>query len=272
VIASIAICGAALSRPDWIAAAGEAFQFICDNLAKAIVSFHFLPGGSASTPLSRTATPAWRAPRSRCGKAPRTAAISSAPLPGREPWTRILGRRAGRLRLFARNTDLPEQVPHAARLRHPDAVGQRHDDRRAWQAFYATVDQAYAERANTLIQAFAGDVATNYMQCRPFSNNFEFCTSCLEIISLWPAIRCADTGSGQGRARPQPAQRLPMIVAPGETLPAGHPAEARPCRRPAHRLCCGGMVCSPPLTSAAVLSHVLPIAGEFADVPHRGTA
>ena len=124
--------------------------------------------------------------------------------------------------------------------------------------FYATVDQAYAERANTMIQAFAGDVASQYLQMATYLNSFEFCTSCIEIIVYGPP---ADSRTQElvkavlGRSLPN---RLLMIVAPGESLPPGHPAEGKTMQEglPAAYVC-GGRVCSPPITSAAMLSHVL---------------
>jgi uncharacterized protein YyaL (SSP411 family) len=124
--------------------------------------------------------------------------------------------------------------------------------------FYATLDQSYAERANTLIQAFAGDVATQYLQMSTFLNNFEFCTSCLEIIVYGPSHdpRTLDLVKAiTGRSLPN---RLLMVVPPGQTLPPGHPAEGKTMQEglPTAYVC-GGMVCSPPITSAAVLSHVL---------------
>ena len=125
--------------------------------------------------------------------------------------------------------------------------------------FYATVDQAYAERANTLIQAFAGDVGSHYMQMSTYLNNFEYCTSCLEIIIFGPPNdpRTQDLVKAvNGRSLPN---RLLMVGgAPGETLPPGHPAEGKTMQEGLPTVyVCGGMVCSPPITSAAILSHVL---------------
>ena len=58
-----------------------------------------------------------------------------------------------------------------------------------------------------------------------------------------------------GRSLPN---RLLMVVAPDENLPPGHPAEGKVMQegQPTAYVC-GGRVCSPPVTSAAILSHVL---------------
>ena len=124
--------------------------------------------------------------------------------------------------------------------------------------FYATVDQHHAERANTLIQAFAGDVGSHYLQMGTYFNNFEFCTSCLEIIVCGPPgdPRTQNLVKAVlGRSVPN---RLLMLVPPGQDLPIGHPAAGKTMQdgQPTAYVC-GGMSCSPPVTSAAILSQVL---------------
>ena len=57
--------------------------------------------------------------------------------------------------------------------------------------FYATLDQAYAERTNTLIQAFAGDVGSHYMQMSTYLNNFEYCASRARMGSAGRVCRAA---------------------------------------------------------------------------------
>jgi hypothetical protein len=49
-----------------------------------------------------------------------------------------------------------------------------------------------------------------------------------------------------------------ITVAPGDSLPAGHPAESKIMQEglPTAYIC-GGGICSPPVTDAAVLSQVL---------------
>jgi len=91
-----------------------------------------------------------------------------------------------------------------------------------------------------------------------YLNNFEFCTSCLQIIVMGPPSdsRTQDLiKAALGRSLPN---RLLMAVAPGETLAAGHPAAEKVMQEgiPTAYVC-GGDLCSPPVTSAAVLSQVL---------------
>ena len=124
--------------------------------------------------------------------------------------------------------------------------------------FYATGDGYYGERANTLIQAFAGDIGSNYLQMATYLNNFEFCSTCTQIVVMGPPsdVRTQDLIKATlGRSLPN---RLLMVVAPGETLPQGHPAEGKVMQNGLPTVyVCGGDMCSPPVTSAAVLSQVL---------------
>jgi uncharacterized protein YyaL (SSP411 family) len=258
MIAAIANAGAALGRPEWVKAAQEAFQFICDRLGDGDRLFHSYRAGKTQHPafadgyaaMSRAALALWEATTER------------QYLYRAMAWTRTMDQdfwdvvQGGYV--YSRNPDVPEQVRTrtAFDTQVPAANGMMigvHG-----RLFYATVDQAHAERANTLIQAFAGDVGSHYMQMATYLNNFEYCTSCLEIIIFGPPNdpRTQDLVKAvNGRSLPN---RLLMIVAPGEDLPPGHPAAGKIMQegQPTAYIC-GGMVCSPPVTSAAILSHVL---------------
>ena len=110
----------------------------------------------------------------------------------------------------------------------------------------------------TLIQAFAGDIGSNYLQMATYLNNFEFCSTCTQIVVMGPPsdARTQDLIKATlGRSLPN---RLLMVVPPGETLPPGHPAEGKIMQNGLPTVyVCGGDMCSPPVTSAAVLSQVL---------------
>src|SRR6185437_13944079 len=113
--------------------------------------------------------------------------------------------------VYSRNPDVPEQVRTRTAFDTQTPSGNAVMIGVHGKLFYATVDQAYAERANTLIQAFAGDVAAHYMQMSTFLCNFEFCTSCLEVIIYGPPsdIRTQDlTKAVLGRSLPN---RLLMV-------------------------------------------------------------
>ncbi|HEX3487396.1 MAG TPA: thioredoxin domain-containing protein [Micropepsaceae bacterium] len=258
MIAGLARAGSALDRNDWIDAARDAFQFICDKLGEGDKLFHSYRAGKKQHPafadgyanMANAALALWEATQERRYL---ERAIAWTRTMDQEFWDVVQGGY-----VYSRNPDVPEQVRTrtAFDAQTPAANGTMigvHG-----RLFYATVDQFHAERANTLIQAFAGDVATSYTQMATYLNNFEFCTSCLEIVVYGPPsdFRTQDLVKAVlGRSLPN---RLLMIVAPGETLPAGHPAEGKTMQEGLPTVyVCGGMVCSPPITSPSVLSHAL---------------
>jgi uncharacterized protein YyaL (SSP411 family) len=258
MIASLANAGAVFTRPDWIDAAKRAFQFICDHLGEGDQLFHAYRAGKKQHPafsdgyanMARAALALWEATGEQ------------SYLDRARAWTKVLDDQFWDLvqggYVYSRNPDAPEQVRtrNAFDTATPAANGIMigvHG-----RLFYATVDHAHAERANNLIQAFAGDVATHYLQMATYLNNFEFCTSCLEIVVFGPR---ADNRTQElvtavlGKSLPN---RLLMVVEPGAALPAGHPAEGKIMEEGAPTAyVCGGSLCSPPVTNAAVLAHAL---------------
>ena len=257
-IAAIAEAGAVFNQPSWIAAAKRAFHFICDKLGDGDALYHSYRAGKRQHPafaegyaaMARAALTLWET----TGERPY--------LDRAIGWTRTLDERFWDVvqggYVYSRNTDLPDQVRtrNAIDAQTPSANGMMigvHG-----RLFYATVDKNYADRANALIQAFAGDVPSNYMQMATYLNNFEFCSSCLEVVIFGPR---PDPRTQElvravwGRSVPN---RLMMVVEPGEALPQGHPAEGKFMQegQPTAYIC-GGSVCSPPVTSATILSHVL---------------
>ena len=258
MIASLANAGAAFGEPDWIEAARTAFRVVCDKLGEGDKLFHSYRAGKRQhaafsdgyAAMTRAALALWEATRDRSYL---ERAIGWTRTLDDDYWDVVQGGY-----VYSRNPDLPDQVRTRTAFdsQTPSANGLMigiHG-----RLFYATLDQAYAERANTLIQAFAGDIGSNYLQMAAYLNNYEFCTSCLEIIVYGPPEdpRTKDLVKAiLGRSLPN---KLLMVVGPGEKLPAGHPAEGKVMEegQPTAYVC-GGMVCSPPITSAAILSHVL---------------
>ena len=273
MITAIANAAMALDRRDWIEAAQRAFQFICDNLGEGDRLFHSYRAGKRQHPafadgyaaMARAALALWEATQERRYL---DRAIGWTRNLDQEFWDVVQGGY-----IYSRNPDVPEQVRarNAFDTQTPSGNGIMigvHG-----RLFYAPLDQNYAERANTLIQAFAGDVASQYLQMSTFLNNFEFCTSCLEVIVYGPShdLRTQDLVKAvTGRSLPN---RLLMVVAPGQSLPPGHPAEGKTMQEglPTAYVC-GGMVCSPPITSAAVLSHVLQLPENSPMARTAGTA
>jgi uncharacterized protein YyaL (SSP411 family) len=246
------------SRHEWVDAARRAFRFICDKLGDGNKLFHSYHAGRRQhaafadgyANMARAALKLWEATGEHDYL---ERAKSWAKVLDDEFWDVVQGGY-----VFSRNPDMPEQVRsrNAFDTQTPPAnavmIGV------LGSLFYVTLDQHYGERANTLIQAFAGDVGGSYMQMATYLNNYEFCSSCLEIIVMGPPSDDRTQSlikAVLGRSLPN---RMLITVAPGDTLPAGHPAESKIMQEglPTAYIC-GGGICSPPVTDAAVLSQVL---------------
>jgi hypothetical protein len=258
MIAALANAGAAFNRSEWLHAARRAFRFVCEKLGDGGRLYHSYRAGRRQHPafaegyanMARAALKLWEA-TGECDCLEQAMA-----------WAKTLDSQFYDAALggyvFSKNPDLPQQARtrNAFDSQTPSANGLM-----IWvqgALFYATLEQHYGERANTLIQAFAGDVAGSYMQMATYLNAFEFCSSCLEIIVLGPPGEPRTQELIRAVLGCSLPNRLLITLAPGESLPPGHPAEQKVMQqeRPTVYICGGGM-CSPPVTDAAVLSQIL---------------
>jgi len=258
MIAALANAGAAFERRDWIDAAGRAFDFICEKLGDGDRLYHSYRAGQRQNQafaddyafMTRAALALWEATSER--KYLERAFTWTATL-DRDLWDVIQGGY-----VYSKNSDVPDQVRMRTAFDAPTPSANGIMIGVHARLFYATVDQHYAERANTLIQAFAGDVSGHYLQMATYLNSFEFCTSCLEIIICGPPADARTQNlirAVLGRSLPN---RLLMVVPPGQDLPSGHPAAGKTMQngQPAAYIC-GGMSCSPPVSNPALLTQVL---------------
>jgi len=258
MIASLANAGAIFSQSHWIDAARTAFKFIVEKMGDGEKLFHTYRAGKRQHPayadgyanMARAALALWEATGERDYL---NHAIAWARTLDELFWDIVQGGY-----VYSKNPDLPEQVRtrNAFDNQMPSANGIMlgvHG-----RIFFATGESFHAERAQTLIQAFAGDIGSNYLQMCTYLNNFEFCSSCTQIIVMGPPsdARTQDLIKATlGRSLPN---RLLMVVAPGESLPMGHPAHDKVMQEGVPTVyVCGGDLCSPPVTSAAILSQVL---------------
>jgi uncharacterized protein len=258
MIAALANAGSVFSQSEWVDAARRAFRFVCEKLGEGDRLFQSYRAGRRQYPafadgyanMARAALSLWEATGER-------EYIERA-----IAWTRVLDEQFWDIvqggYVFSKAADVPDQVRMrtAFDTQTPSANGVMigvHG-----RIFYATGDSYHSERANTLIQAFAGDIGSNYLQMATYLNNFEFCSTCTQIVVMGPPsdARTQDLIKATlGRSLPN---RLLVVVPPGETLPAGHPAEGKIMQNGLPTVyVCGGDMCSPPVTSAAVLSQVL---------------
>jgi len=124
--------------------------------------------------------------------------------------------------------------------------------------YLLTGETAYAERAESTVRAFAGELTRNFFPLATFLNNAEFLGRTLQVVIV------GDRSSSDTRAlcravleRSLP-DRLLTVVGPGESLPTGHPAAGKTAldgRATAYL--CRGMACEAPVTDASALAGLL---------------
>jgi hypothetical protein len=123
---------------------------------------------------------------------------------------------------------------------------------------FATSDNAYRDRANALIQAFAGEVPRAWLSMATYMNGLEVAMTALQIV----IVGQIDNPKTHELANAVLGRSLPcrtlIVVDPRESLPAGHPAQGKTMQngQPTAYVC-QRMTCSAPITNAVTLSQVL---------------
>ena len=123
---------------------------------------------------------------------------------------------------------------------------------------HLTGESAYLERAEALVKAFSGELERNFSPLATLANNSELLRRAVQVVVCGER---ADAGT-QALLDAVYAVSLPNRVlstlAPGDALPAGHPAAGKGLHegRPAAYVCVGP-VCSLPVTEAAEVRAAL---------------
>jgi hypothetical protein len=124
--------------------------------------------------------------------------------------------------------------------------------------YQATGEQAYAQRADQLFQAFAGEAARAFISTGSYFSAIEMAVAGLQIVIVGPITNPKThelNAAVLGRALPN---RLLVVVSPEESLPEGHPAHGKTMinGQPAAYICQRG-TCSAPITNPVALSQAL---------------
>jgi uncharacterized protein YyaL (SSP411 family) len=123
---------------------------------------------------------------------------------------------------------------------------------------FATSDGTYRDRANALIQAFAGEVSRAWISMATYLNGLEVAMTALQIV----IVGQIDNPKTHELANAVLGRSLPcrtlIVVDPREGLPAGHPAAGKTMQngQPTAYVC-QRMTCSAPITNPVTLSQVL---------------
>jgi hypothetical protein len=123
---------------------------------------------------------------------------------------------------------------------------------------FATSDNAYRDRANALMQAFAGEVQRAWLSMGTYLNGLEVAMTALQIV----IVGQIDNPKTHELANAVLGRSLPcrtlIVVDPREALPQGHPAHGKTMQngQPTAYVC-QRMSCSAPIINPVTLSQVL---------------
>jgi hypothetical protein len=117
-----------------------------------------------------------------------------------------------------------------------------------------TGETVHAERYSVLTQAFAEDARRQLVSAATYFNGFDLILRALQVVIVGNRN---DAGVAQFRdvfRRMSLPNKIISIVAPGEALPAGHPATGKgQINNQVTVYLCTGQTCSPPVVDPNVL-------------------
>ena len=261
-IAAMAEAGIVFERPDWIATARAAFDFIRREMTAADGRLlHSWRDGRARHP----ATIDDYANLCRAALALREATGGNELVTQTEEWLAVLDRHyrnsAGGAYFFSAD-DTPALIARA-QTAADSATPAGNGTLVGVLARLAvlTGDDRYRLRAEAIVATFSGELSRNFFPLATLLNNAELLAEPVQIViagtvgdSRFEALRQAAYGVSL-------PNRVVSTVAPGDTLPEGHPAYGKGLvDGAAAAYVCVGPVCSLPLNDAEkLLAHLAEI-------------
>jgi uncharacterized protein len=258
MIAALARAGALLGEKDWIAAARSAFDFVRREMTVEGRLRHSWRLGRARHP----ATLDDYADMARAALALSEATGDKSLVAQAEEWVAVLDAHywdaagGGYFFTAADTGDVilrnKTAVDHATPAGNATMVGV------LARLHYLTGQGRYRDRADALIGAFAGEIGRNFFPLASFINAQELLHNAVQVVIVGDPT-AADTA---GLIAALHERSLPDLVltslAPGETLPEGHPAHGKgAANNKATAYVCQAMTCSLPITDAEGLGRVL---------------
>ena len=269
-IAALTFAAAVFRSADWLQAARDAFQFVCNKLGEGDRLYHSYRAGKRQhtgfaddyANMAQAALALWEATGER------------SYLQRAEAWVATLDRHFwdGAMEGYRYASDDGDGTGAVLRsaqdLETPSAnatmIGV------LARLGLATGKQDYAARAGAIVQTFTGDLLTHYLNMATFLNNFEFLYATMQIVVIGSSAdsRTHDLiAAVRGRSLPN---RMLTVVRPDEQLPPGHPAYGKAMLNglPTAYVCMNN-TCSDPATSPVALSQSLLLQPLPATVPTR---
>ncbi len=258
MIAALAELGPLFEEPAWLAAAEEAFAFVCREMQVEGRLFHSWRHGK----LKHPATLDDYANMAAGAVALFEATTKAAYLEQAENWVTTVDRHywdeeGGGYFLTADDT---RGLIVRTKTPHDNAVPSGNGTILSVLArlYYLTGKESYRARAEALIRAFSGEVNRNFFPLATLLNGAELLNSAVQVVIVGER-ETADTRTlfSAVRALCLP-NRILQVIAPDESLPENHPASGKgQSDGRATAYVCHGPTCSLPITEAKALSLAL---------------
>lgn len=258
MIAALADAGLVWDRPDWIAGARSAFDFIVKNMQSDGRLMHAWRAGRAR----HTALMDDYANMARGALRLHEATGDLGFLDQAERWTDVLDRHYwdGVDGGYFYTADDAEALIVRTKTAHDNAVPSGNGTMVAVLSDLAllTGKSAYRDRAEAIIRAFSGEVRGNFFPLATLLNSTERMKRGLHIVIAGDRNDAATSALARAVLDIAPPDRLLSVVPADTELPDNHPATGKGLvdGRPAAYIC-RHMVCQAPLTEADAVAGAL---------------
>ena len=258
MIAAAANAAMALGRDDWLAMARTAFDFVCDTMTSADGRLlHSYRDGRAR----HTAMLDDYACMIRAAIVLNESTGDEAFLDRARQWVDVVDAHywdtagGGYFQtaddaeaLIVRTRSIHDSAVPAANGMMIDVLARLH---------YLTGEGAYADRAQAIVDAFAGEMRRNVFPLATYLNGYETLTAAVQVTIVGDRD-AADTASLiEAAVTTSLPTRVLQVVADPTALPDGHPAASKTVPAGAAAFVCTGPSCSLPLSDPAALADEL---------------
>ncbi|MBU6296754.1 MAG: thioredoxin domain-containing protein [Alphaproteobacteria bacterium] len=258
MISAFANAGRAFNNPGWVGVAARAFDFVAKTMSDGNRLYHSWRDGKRGhmgfaddyAHMTRAALALWEA------------TADKRYLDNAKHWTLVLNEFFADARTGAYYQSAIDDAPllHRALTVYDQATQSANGTMIGVLAklYLATGEQAYRDRSNAIINAFAGEVGRSFLAMGSYLNGLETVLAGLQIVIVGPKNSSKTVelvNAVYGRSVPN---RLVMVVEPDEVLPETHPAYGKKMEngQPTAYVC-QHQNCSAPISNAVTLSQVL---------------
>ena len=227
MIAALAEAGPVFGEPGWLAAAETAFVFVRDTMQRDGRLYHSWRHGT----LKHPATLDDYANMAAAALALHEATGKADYLTQAEAWIAVLDRHywdAEHGGYFLTADDTPDLILRT-KTAYDSAVPAGNGTVLGVLArlFYLTGKPAYRERADALAAAFSGELARNVFPLASFLNSAELLARATQVVIVGRRGEPATDALRAAVTTLCLPNRVLQMIAPGEALPAGHPAAGK---------------------------------------------